>query len=225
MGHPCGKPRLPPFGPRWYNRGMAQLNQEAKELESEIQAVEKETDSLRTMFEMYFQGIERQPPTQKRDAIKRRVMILRTTKVRNTELRFRINQLVARFSSYDTYWNRVLRQMEEGTYHRDVAKARYRAKLRSDIEQAEEEKSERPAPRPARTPAASLSDDNVNAIYNAYVMAKRRCKENTKGLTREALAKSLRKQVPSIQKQYGCKKVEFKVVIKGGKAVLKAVPK
>jgi len=204
---------------------MAQLNQAAKELEAEVQTVEKETDSLRTMFEMYFQGIERQPPTLKRDSIKRRVMNLRTTKIRNTELRFRINQLVARFNSYDNYWNRVLRQMEEGTYHRDVAKARYRAKLRSDVERAEEEKSERPAPRAARTPAANLSDDNVNAIYNAYVMAKRRCKENTKGLTREALAKSLRKQVPSIQKQYGCKKVEFKVVIKSGKAVLKAVPK
>jgi hypothetical protein len=204
---------------------MAQLDQAAKELESEIQAVEKETDNLRTLFEMYFQGIERQPPTQKRDALKRRVMNLRTTTVRNTELRFRINQLVAKFSSYDTYWNRVLRQMEEGTYHRDVAKARYRAKLRSETEQAEEDKPERPASRPARSPAANLSDENVNAIYNAYVMAKRRCKENTKGLTREALAKSLRKQVPSIQKQYGCKKVEFKVVIKGGKAVLKAVPK
>jgi hypothetical protein len=41
----------------------------------------------------------------------------------------------------------------------------------------------------------------------------------------DSIAASLRKQVPELMKQHGAKAVEFKVVIKDGKAVLKAVPK
>jgi hypothetical protein len=41
----------------------------------------------------------------------------------------------------------------------------------------------------------------------------------------DSVAASLRKQVPELMKQHGAKSVEFKVIIKDGKAVLKAVPK
>jgi hypothetical protein len=212
---------------------MAQLDQAAKDIEFELKDVDQSTDRLRATFEQYFQGVERQPPTTERDTLKRRVRNLHVTKLRNTELRFRINQLVAKFNSYDLYWTRTLKQIEEGTYHRDVVRARYRAQLQAKQEatQAEQdpgaEQSARTANRPASAPRTGdgISNDHVDAIYNAYMVAKRRCKENTKGLTRDALATSLRKQIPAIQKQYKCKTVEFKVVIKGGKAVLKAVPK
>jgi hypothetical protein len=39
------------------------------------------------------------------------------------------------------------------------------------------------------------------------------------------MASSLRKQVPKLMESTGAKAIEFKVVIKGGHAVLKAVPK
>ena len=39
------------------------------------------------------------------------------------------------------------------------------------------------------------------------------------------LAAALRKQVPKLINNTGAKSVEFKVVIRGGKAVLKALPK
>ena len=47
----------------------------------------------------------------------------------------------------------------------------------------------------------------------------------TPAVWREAVAAALKKQVPAIMKQYNCKEVEFKVVIKDGKAKLTAVPK
>ncbi len=209
------------------------MSQDAKELKAEVDAVDEATDRLRATFEQYFQGIERVPPVLQRDALKRRLMQLRTTQVRNTAMRFRINQLVAKFTSYENYWSRVLRQIEEGTYHRDVFKAKYRSKVNEAESSPKEKKAadkdtdekKAPARKQTRRPRTGLSDENVDAIYNAYVTAKRRCKENVKGLTRDALASSLKKQIPSIKKQYKCKTVEFKVVIKGGKAILKAVPK
>jgi hypothetical protein len=87
-------------------------------------------------------------------------------------------------------------------------------------------------PRPptaARPPSASspggLTDDSLKSVYDAYVAAKRRNKEDTSKMSFDSVAASLRKQVPELMKQHGAKSVEFKVVIKDGKAVLKAVPK
>ena len=70
-----------------------------------------------------------------------------------------------------------------------------------------------------------ISDDKLRAVYDAYVTAKRRCQEDTSKLSFESVAGNLRKQVPELMRQHNAKAVEFKVVIKDGKATLKAVPK
>lgn len=83
-----------------------------------------------------------------------------------------------------------------------------------------------PAPRPpAASGSGGMSDDKLRAVYDAYVTAKRRCQEDTSKLSYESVAATLRKQVPELLKQHNAKAVEFKVVIKDGKASLKAVPK
>jgi hypothetical protein len=56
-------------------------------------------------------------------------------------------------------------------------------------------------------------------------MAKRRCNEDVSALSLDAVATTLRKQVPELMKQHKARSVEFKVVIKDGKAVLRALPK
>jgi len=82
------------------------------------------------------------------------------------------------------------------------------------------------APRPAAAGGAGgMSDDKLRAVYDAYVTAKRRCQEDTSKLSYDSVAATLRKQVPELLKQHNAKAVEFKVVIKDGKASLKAVPK
>lgn len=56
-------------------------------------------------------------------------------------------------------------------------------------------------------------------------MAKRRCGEDTSKLSLNAVADTLKKQVPELMRLHQAKSVEFKVVIKDGKAVLRALPK
>ena len=68
-------------------------------------------------------------------------------------------------------------------------------------------------------PAAHLADAQMRELYDAYVTAKRRCNEDTTNLTFDAVAKSVSKQIPEIMKQHNARSVEFKVVIKDGKAV------
>lgn len=78
---------------------------------------------------------------------------------------------------------------------------------------------------PASAVAGQLSDQKMKAIFDAYVMAKRRCNEDVSKLSLDGLSQTLRKQVPELMKAHNAKSVEFKVVIKDGKAILRALPK
>jgi aspartate ammonia-lyase len=65
----------------------------------------------------------------------------------------------------------------------------------------------------------------MRALYDAYVVAKKRCNEDTSRLTFDSVARSVNKQIPELMTRFQAKAVDFKVVIKDGKAMLKAVPR
>ncbi|WP_239576238.1 MXAN_5187 C-terminal domain-containing protein [Archangium primigenium] len=299
----------------------------------ECDAIEAELASLKVAYEHYFLGAERMPPTKQHEDLKKRVDRLKTSFVRNTSAKFRVQSIHGKFVTYDRLWQRTMQEIENGTYKRDIAKARRRVEKakkpaqgrpQEPMELADEDMDEvmplsaspskpqphhlpsvapvipavapsipsvapaipavaplvpavrplapgipsvapaipavrplapgipsvapaipavrplaaRPpvaappraaAPPAGRAPSASgagdLSDDKLKTVYDAYVAAKRRNKEDTSKMSYDNIAASLRKQVPELMKQHNAKAVEFKVVIKDGKAVLKAVPK
>jgi hypothetical protein len=365
----------------------------------ECEALEAELASLRNLYEQYFLGNERHPPTNTHNDLKKRFLKLKGAFIRSTAAKFRVASIHNKYLTYERLWTRTLQEIEAGTYKRDLFKARRRAESRkapgkdaqkgvvelpediSDMEFEEVEEVLRPRPAnepplagaatpaggtpfrgtpavppvagvptvapvapgiapltppaggtpfrgtpavapltgapavaplspippvapaaggtagrgiPAVTPAipavaplagtparglptvtsplagtpargtpvappgmaprtatspgtpalqtprppaaaaprppsaagsGGMSDDKLRAVYDAYVTAKRRCQEDTSKLSYETVAATLRKQVPELLKQHNAKAVEFKVVIKDGKASLKAVPK
>ncbi|XXF78552.1 hypothetical protein P2318_01985 [Myxococcaceae bacterium GXIMD 01537] len=350
----------------------------------ECAAIEEELAALKVAFEHYFVGQERQPPMRAYEDLKKRLQKLKASNPRNTAVKFRVQSVNSKFLTYDRLWTRTLQEIENGTYKRDVLKARRRSKNSNEArpKQAAQDLTEElsdddledlqpvrpvneprvpsrpepaspppapaiaavvppmapavaavvppvapagpgtvpfrgmptitpplapasapargmptvspavppmpptggtpprglptispplppvtpppppgavarppapplapaaratppPPPRPpaAATPppppgaaqrpqsgsaSAALSDDKLRAVYDAYVTAKRRCQEDTSKMSYESVASTLRKQVPELLKQANATAVEFKVVIKDGKAVLKAVPK
>ena len=70
-----------------------------------------------------------------------------------------------------------------------------------------------------------MTDGEIRDLYAAYVAAKKRCNEDVSRITYEALAKSVVQQTPELIKRFNAKSVEFRVVIREGKAVLKAIPR
>ncbi|WP_373047592.1 MXAN_5187 C-terminal domain-containing protein [Vulgatibacter sp.] len=228
--------------------------------------VEAAVEALRVRYEQFFLGLTRKPPNEDHALVRSAVLQLRSGFVRNTSARFRVQSLHNRFLAYERLWQRTCREIEEGTYRRDLFKARLRRKepaaapddqkaaaelaafkerLASEplpssddfaVDEAPEELPSAPvqrqapalraAPVPARAAAGSvLPDEKMRALYDAYVGAKRRCRESTDGLSFESLSASLRNQVPDLLQKHNASAVDFKVVIKGGKAVLKAVPR
>lgn len=370
-----------------------------------VEGLDGELMELKASYEQYFLGVERRPPADKHRQLKKKLNDLRNTFVRQTSVKFRVNTLQQKFSTYERLWNRTLQEIEDGTYKRDLFKAKLRNPTRAEreadadsrrleaeleaaeradaerIEALQKEKAEREAKEreeiarlaaaaasqlkvsaptkpvsnpgsgvfvaakpktisspglqavvppnsspPVRQPPANqvntvvpglnavkvpsgvtiavkpassaaipavgaptrpvsnpgltaaaptrpvsnpgltaaapnrpvsspgltaaarppppppgagarpgapvsaaggggLTDQKVKAIYDAYVTAKRRCNEDTSSLSLDAVASTLRKQVPELMKTHNAKSVDFKVVIKDGKAVLRAVPK
>ncbi len=74
-------------------------------------------------------------------------------------------------------------------------------------------------------PPEPLSENRLRSVYRAYVEAKRRCNEDTTRLSFDAVAASLKRQVPELLERHNARDVEYRVFVKDGKAILRAVPK
>lgn len=87
-----------------------------------------------------------------------------------------------------------------------------------------------PSQRPAAAASAAsgggpgMSEQRIKQLYDVYMQAKKRSGESS-NLTIDQLKKQIEKQVPQIKAKHKCDNVDFKVVLKDGKAMLKAVPK
>jgi hypothetical protein len=99
---------------------------EQSELEKLIEELESRVDRLRSLYEQYFMGLEKLVPAVAHKDVERRMYVLRRQTIRNTGLRFRFQNVLLRYNTYSTYWMRIVRQIEEGTYKRDVRRAKAR---------------------------------------------------------------------------------------------------
>jgi hypothetical protein len=84
-------------------------------------------ERLKTLYEQYFMGIEKMEPQVARKEVTRAMLLLQQQYIRNTALRFKFNTMLQKWNIYITYWNRILREIENGTYTRHLAKARRKA--------------------------------------------------------------------------------------------------
>jgi hypothetical protein len=206
-------------------------------LADECGSAEEDLEALKARYEQYFLGIERREPARERSEMKRRVEKLKEAFTKNTGLRFRLQTLHARFLSYERLWMRSAREKEAGTYRRDLFKARLRARGASPAQSGKPDGAPSPAappakapvdrPEPPSTPAtfSGTGEPQLRALFAAFVDAKKRCNEDVSRLSYEALAKSVQKQVPDLMARFKAKAVDFRVEVKEGKAILKAIPR
>jgi hypothetical protein len=103
-----------------------------EEIEELLVVLEKLLDRTKVMFEQYFMGIQKLPPSQLHRDLERKIRELTQEQIRNTALRFRFTTVSQKFGSYNTYWKRTLRKIEQGTYIRDVARVKRRAEAQGE---------------------------------------------------------------------------------------------
>ena len=193
--------------------GTQQLPQE--KFAEDLDDLEESITALQVLYEKYFLGIDRRPPDHERKRVSTKIREMKEQMIRNTALKFRINTMLAKLLSFERMWDRTLREIEDGTYKRDVFKAKLHMKERSAPKQTV-------AAAPQAPP--EISEDKLRRLYDTYLVARQRCGEPTDGISYESVASRIRAQVPQLMEKHKAKNIEFKVVIKSGKAILKAIP-
>jgi hypothetical protein len=99
---------------------------EQVDAEKLIGELELAVDRLRSLYEQYFVGIEKLEPQVPRKDVDRRIHVLRKVQLRNTALRFRFQMVLQRYNTYQTHWQRICREIENGTYRRHLQRAQRR---------------------------------------------------------------------------------------------------
>lgn len=95
----------------------------AEELDLAIEELELRLERLRALYEQYFLGFEKVEPAVARKDVERRIYVLRREKIRNTGKRFKLQTLIQRYNTFQQYWQRVCREIENGTYRRLLQRA------------------------------------------------------------------------------------------------------
>jgi len=119
---------------------MAKNELSPKEIDAALNELEAQINALRIAYDKYFMGADRRPPEMKhKDVVRMMHNLEHRTFIRQTALKFRLRSLSQRFNTYNMYWNRIMRQIEAGTYTRDVQRGKRREERRAKREQRQEE--------------------------------------------------------------------------------------
>ncbi len=131
-----------------------------EEQEILIGELEKDIDRLHALYNQYFMGIEKMEPLVVRKNLDRKIHLLRREQIKNTALRFRLQMQIQKYNTQSSYWSRVCRQIEEGTYNRQImlAKKRINARHAGDGIMENERVTDVPALR------SSIDEDDLGRI-------------------------------------------------------------
>lgn len=177
-------------------------------IQEQLNNFEAKLAELKILYEQHFCGLIPLSPDKEHKEVTRLSRELLRSPFRNSQANFRLKNLVARFQTLSTYWERVLKQREDGSYSRD----QFKSKIRS----AESEFIARKKSGEARTECA------VRELFDTY----RRALEGSGLPTGHLKFDSFKNDIQGKAKTLGAGKgkdaVSFRVEVQGGKVSIKA---
>ena len=196
------------------------INPSEMNVSVQISRLDKEISEVKLEYEQYFMGMVRIAPSARRKKIQRSLMNIGGRPINNSALRFKFQQLRARFNTYQTYWNRVMNQIETGKYVRE--ERRYQLKQKQKQKQKSVGADDKAEKKPAK---AKSKEDRSESIYNDFIASRKQCGERTDNVSVDRLSKFISQQETQLKSQYGNKAIDFKVVVENGKTKLRAILK
>lgn len=185
---------------------------ERRKLEQTLNEVQSKMKALEIAYEQYFAGVEKREPQKTRAQVEQSLRHLSCQPIFRTATKFRYQQLATRFQSYKQHWDRILRLMDEGKYHRHLAAAH-------------------PGNRPAATAksqgenSAAASDSaqpsETDRLLSQLMEARAACGLVGPALTREKIDQFLATQKQKVIEKFGDRPVEFQVDTSSGKPQIK----
>lgn len=89
-------------------------------LKKDIDACTLLLDQTNKAYQKYFIGLEKLPPFELRKELDQKIQKLKSdmNKVHQTGVRFSATSLIAKFHSLASQWDKTLKEIEEGRFHR-----------------------------------------------------------------------------------------------------------
>ncbi|WP_298037372.1 MXAN_5187 C-terminal domain-containing protein [uncultured Desulfuromonas sp.] len=153
--------------------------------------------TLVILYDQYFNGVEKREPMKDRETLAKRLRRFANRRIMQTDLRFKYQNLATRYHSYAGYWDRILRQMDEGRFVRPGSR-------RGGARQG--------APPP---------ESEFDGLYRDYLEAHRSCQVAGPTPSREQIAAFLEQQKGKIREQFGERDVAFRIVTEAGRPKIK----
>ena len=180
-----------------------------KNFDIELDLFERRLEELRILYEQHFVDLlPFRPEKEHKEIVRLKRRILKAP-FKNSAKKFRMRQLITRYNTLDTYWARIIKAREEGKYVKDVFKAEMREKMQKT---AAFEASE-----------GGAADRGFKQLFGSYEDAMKKAGMKSENLDYGAFKKSLMKQAKVMKEKHGVKKLNYKIVVKDGRAVVKAV--
>lgn len=190
-------------------------------VKEDISMLESKVARLKVEYEQYFMRVIKREPVKLRGEVDQLILKYTSKPISNTADKFKFNSIVAKYNSYKQYWGRILRAIEDGTYVRRAEGGSGRAPATPSTP-APSAGSPAGAGRAKKSGAAGGSLDD---ICDRFIEARRQCKEPTKGLTKEAVARTISRNIDQVARKYKTKDVDVNVRIENGHAKLTIKPK
>jgi len=169
-------------------------------VERELEQIDRKLRELVTGYEQYFAGVEKREPMLDREKLAKRLRKLVTRRITQTELRFRTQNLSARYNSYSGYWDRILRLIDEGRYFRQTQGIT-----------------------PPKLPPEPVSSP-IDKLYRQILEAHNAGQITGSPPDRQQVARFLERQQEKIREKYGTDEVDFRVDVEDGKPKIKVRP-
>lgn len=181
------------------------------EIKQDLDNIERKIDQLKIEYEKFFVGITKVEPVVMKNQIIQLIKKHANTQFNNVMLSFRYKNLLARFLTYQEYWNRILKLIEEGKNPKD-----YRKIYEKYLQDAEKNI----LPIESQDQVKENFDESQKKLYEKYIQLLQ--KRNKKAPPLDVFVKTLKEYENKIKEKYGhAIKVDFDFEEQKGQVKLK----
>ncbi|MBI5420637.1 MAG: hypothetical protein HZA60_11155, partial [Deltaproteobacteria bacterium] len=162
------------------------------DMKEALDRIEAEISEVKRQYDLFFQGIRRQEPSEKRREVEETVRRFGQRRIINTFDQFRFNALQSKFYSLVNLWVRTVRDIEGGRLTRDPSGALVRT----------------PPP-----PMDPVDPGHLDQVIDRLAGARKECGLPAEEADLAAIRETLLVRAREIAGKSGASKVEFRVSV------------
>lgn len=193
-------------------------------LHETIAQMEDTMRKLKNQYDLFFAGVLKLPPSEEHKRFVRALRELSKDKIRDNTARFRLNNLLNKYTLFQEMWNRRMREVEEGPLQYKRRMAAFGNVVPADA--SEREVPDAPVTSPAGNSYVKVGPgSNGTAIRELH----QRILDAQQGvgggrISLEQVSMMVDRQLHALRDRFGAATIGFRVEVVEGKVKLKAKP-